>query len=175
MGKSTYNAPIGLLDRMILSQELRKARQSAGLSQEQLAPLVGTYQSNLSDYERGRRDMSLSMVQRICKVLGIEASEVVRRASSDISAEEQKILMHYARSQYDHKALGKAVKQMRKEAGVRQASFGSAARVSSWEQGVIHHPEPSAIKRMCDLCGWKIDALLLRARVLEQTALHPKP
>ncbi|WP_253877932.1 helix-turn-helix domain-containing protein [Promicromonospora umidemergens] len=44
---------------------LRAEREAAGLTQKQLAELVGIAQSNLSAYESGRRSASPMMVERI--------------------------------------------------------------------------------------------------------------
>ncbi len=167
MSRSSYASPTSLLKREIIAHQLRDARQQSGLGQTELARLVGIPQPNLSDYERGRRDISLEMIGRLCHILGIEPTRVVRQAAGELAEDERKILLHYARSDYNQHAFGDALLQMRKQAGLRQTAFESSARVSSWENGLIRCPEPAAILEHCRKCSWAVDRLLLNARVLE--------
>ncbi len=51
---------------------LAGARHKAGMTQAQLAKKLGVRQNMISDYERGRRRLSLSMAQRIAKILKIK-------------------------------------------------------------------------------------------------------
>lgn len=50
---------------------VRRVRKEAGLSQETLADLVGIARSYMSDIEVGRRNPSLSVVERIAEALGV--------------------------------------------------------------------------------------------------------
>lgn len=53
-----------------IGQKLQKAREEAGLSQEELARKLGCTQSSLSNYELGKRRLYLSDLQRISHILG---------------------------------------------------------------------------------------------------------
>lgn len=49
---------------------VRRARRDAGLSQVELASLLGTTQSAVSLYEAGERGVSIDMAMRMARILG---------------------------------------------------------------------------------------------------------
>ena len=51
---------------------LTGARLKAGLTQAQLAEKLNVRQNMISDYERGKRRLSLAMAKRIAKILNIK-------------------------------------------------------------------------------------------------------
>jgi transcriptional regulator with XRE-family HTH domain len=55
-----------------LSDRIREAREDAGLTQEQIAPLLGVTLATVSRYERGigKRGISVAMLARIAQVTG---------------------------------------------------------------------------------------------------------
>lgn len=53
-----------------IGERLQKAREEAGMSQEELAKILGTTQSSLSNYELGKRRLYFSDLQRIGDILG---------------------------------------------------------------------------------------------------------
>ena len=55
---------------------LAAARLKANLSQAQLAEKLGVRQNMISDYERGKRRLSLSMAKRIAKTLRIKVERI---------------------------------------------------------------------------------------------------
>jgi ribosome-binding protein aMBF1 (putative translation factor) len=55
---------------------LSGARHKASLSQAQLAEKLGVRQNMISDYERGKRRLSLSMAKRIAKILQIKVDRI---------------------------------------------------------------------------------------------------
>ena len=55
---------------------LSGARLKARLSQAQLAEKLGVRQNMISDYERGKRRLSLSMAKRIAKILRIKVGRI---------------------------------------------------------------------------------------------------
>lgn len=63
----------------MLGAELRKAREAAGLSQEKLAFKAGIHRTYISMLEREKASPTLDTLLRICKVLRIRASDIVRR------------------------------------------------------------------------------------------------
>ncbi|MEO6389347.1 MAG: helix-turn-helix transcriptional regulator [Croceibacterium sp.] len=56
---------------------VRKARKEAGYSQEALADLAEVARSYMSDVERGVRNPTLKVVERIAATLGVEASRLL--------------------------------------------------------------------------------------------------
>ncbi|MBO8159149.1 MAG: helix-turn-helix transcriptional regulator [Thermosyntropha sp.] len=53
-----------------IGKKLQMAREEAGLSQEQLASMLGCAQSTLSNYEKGKRRLYLNQLEQIAAVLG---------------------------------------------------------------------------------------------------------
>jgi transcriptional regulator with XRE-family HTH domain len=52
-----------------IGRKLQKAREGAGMSQEELAGRLGYTQASLSNYELGKRRLYLSDLQRISQIL----------------------------------------------------------------------------------------------------------
>ncbi len=53
-----------------IGRRIQKAREEAGLSQEQLAQMINCSQPALSNYELGKRRLYLSQLQAISRALG---------------------------------------------------------------------------------------------------------
>lgn len=53
-----------------IGRKLQKAREEAGLSQEELARKLGCTQASLSNYELGKRRIYFADLQRIGEILG---------------------------------------------------------------------------------------------------------
>jgi transcriptional regulator with XRE-family HTH domain len=64
---------------MTLGGELRKARLTAGMSQEQLAFDAGISRNYVSLLELGEKSPTVQVLLRVCKALGVKASKVVAR------------------------------------------------------------------------------------------------
>jgi transcriptional regulator with XRE-family HTH domain len=58
------------------TQHLRRAQ---GLSQEELADRAAIHQTYLSGVERGKRNPSITVLQRIAVALGADIEDMVRR------------------------------------------------------------------------------------------------
>jgi transcriptional regulator with XRE-family HTH domain len=56
-----------LLRRKMLAVQLRQCRQSAGLSQQDLAELLGCSARTISQYERGRRDIPVAELEVVAE------------------------------------------------------------------------------------------------------------
>lgn len=56
---------------------LRELREARGLSQSQLAQLVGVDQSDLSHIEAGRHDPRLDTALKLARALGVSVEELV--------------------------------------------------------------------------------------------------
>lgn len=52
-----------------IGKKLQLAREEAGLSQEQLANMLGCAQSTLSNYEKGKRRLYLTQLENIAELL----------------------------------------------------------------------------------------------------------
>lgn len=56
---------------------VRAARESAGMSQAQLAERIGLVRSSVSNLEAGRQDMTISRLAGIAAVLSLDLAELV--------------------------------------------------------------------------------------------------
>lgn len=63
----------------MLGKELRKAREKAGLTQEELAFKARIHRTYVSLLERGRKSPTLDALLRICKALDTSASRLIAR------------------------------------------------------------------------------------------------
>lgn len=59
-----------------LGNKLRDLRQNKALSQERFAELTGLDRTYISGLERGKRNPSFLIIQRLCKVLEINPNEL---------------------------------------------------------------------------------------------------
>ena len=58
---------------------LQRLRREAGLSQEELAGRCGVHQTYLSGVERGVRNPTVTVLQKIAVALELDIEDVVRR------------------------------------------------------------------------------------------------
>ena len=73
--KRTHKGPL----RDILAKNMRRLRAARGLSQEGLALESGINRTYLSGVERGRRNPSALVLQRIASALGADIEDLVKR------------------------------------------------------------------------------------------------
>lgn len=60
-----------------LAARLKTARLKADLTQTELAAAAGCAQGNVSDYERGSVEPSVSVLCRLCRALGVSADTLL--------------------------------------------------------------------------------------------------
>ncbi|WP_114948542.1 helix-turn-helix domain-containing protein [Microvirga calopogonii] len=65
--------------RDVLAKNVRKYRQTAGLSQEELAHRAEIDRTYLSALERSIYSASIDVVDRLAKVLGAEAADLLKK------------------------------------------------------------------------------------------------
>ena len=65
--------------REVFAQNLRAARQANGLSQEELSHRADIDRTYISSLERCVYGVSIDVLDRLARVLGIEASELLKR------------------------------------------------------------------------------------------------
>lgn len=109
------NGPVGYKE---IGRKIQRAREEAGLSQEELAARLGCSQSTLSNYELGKRRLYLAQLEAIARALGKplhyfleeedyvwegaegrgepELEEIVRLAAR-LSREERQQMLEYMR------------------------------------------------------------------------------
>ena len=68
--------------REVFAENLRAARQAAGLSQEELAHLADIDRTYISSLERSVYNASIDVVERLAVALNTDAAELLRRPPS---------------------------------------------------------------------------------------------
>ena len=58
---------------------LQRLRRERGLSQEELADLAEIHQTYLSGVERGKRNPTIAVLQRIAQALGADIEDLTKR------------------------------------------------------------------------------------------------
>ena len=61
-----------------LGRNVRQLRQDKGLSQEGFAHEAGIHRTYVSDIERGARNPTITIVQRLAVALGVDAADLLR-------------------------------------------------------------------------------------------------
>ena len=82
------NAPIA--PHVALGVALRRCRQAAGLSQEQLGLEAGVQRNFISLIETGQNQPSITTVFKLAGALGMKASELVAEAESEIVTKQRR-------------------------------------------------------------------------------------
>ena len=62
---------------------LKAARKSAGLTQDQLTARLGAYNTFVSKYERGERQLDVVEFIAVAEALGVEPRELFDRVATD--------------------------------------------------------------------------------------------
>jgi transcriptional regulator with XRE-family HTH domain len=70
------------MDKII--ENIKKFRELKGITREQLASDLGMSTSGYSKIERGEVDLSISKIQKISEVLGVEISEILNFDATQI-------------------------------------------------------------------------------------------
>lgn len=66
----------------LVGERLRRARESAGLTQQQAASIVGITREELSYHENGRREISLGRLARLANLYGYTVDYFLRDEDS---------------------------------------------------------------------------------------------
>jgi transcriptional regulator with XRE-family HTH domain len=67
---------------MLLGREFRRARRAADLTQDRLAAKAKVDRTYISDIENDKVSPTVDMLKRLCKALGVRASEILARVES---------------------------------------------------------------------------------------------
>jgi transcriptional regulator with XRE-family HTH domain len=71
--------------RVVFGLAVRRLRTAAGYSQEAFAAKCGVHRTYMTDVERGKRNVSLDIIERIAKGLGAVVHRGGARAQGQIS------------------------------------------------------------------------------------------
>lgn len=71
----------------IIGENIRSLRENAGFTQKNLAKFLGVDQSLISKVEKGDRDLSTVMLEKLASLFGVtvEQMETIEVAKSDLS------------------------------------------------------------------------------------------
>ncbi len=80
-----------------IGMRLRKYREKSGLSQKELAELLGISNSRISNWEQGINRPDADILADLCRALNVSPSELldVRLAPEDLNEQERKVIMAY--------------------------------------------------------------------------------
>lgn len=80
-----------------IGSRIRKYRENKGLSQKDLADLIGVSNSRISNWEQGINRPNADIVADICKALNISPSELldVQLSTDVLSEQERKVINAY--------------------------------------------------------------------------------
>jgi repressor LexA len=73
---------------MTIANKIREARESANLTQKQLADMLGVPARTYGSYERGERDISTDVLKKVCEVLKVSSDYLLGRKSPALSEAE---------------------------------------------------------------------------------------
>ena len=71
--------------REVFGQELRKARNAVGISQEKLALQVGLDRTYISMLERGLRQPTLTTIFLLCPALNLSSVEMISKVQKSFT------------------------------------------------------------------------------------------
>lgn len=89
------------LDLVTMGQKLQDARKKSGLTQEQVAGILNVNQVQLSYYENGKREINLSLLEKLSNLYSYELDYFV----SDIAVKEPEIQLAFRAEELDEEDL----------------------------------------------------------------------
>lgn len=80
-----------------IGSRIRKYRENRGLSQKQLAKLIGVSNSRVSNWEQGLNRPDADIIADICRALQVSPSDLldVRLSPDELNDQERKVIKAY--------------------------------------------------------------------------------
>lgn len=80
-----------------IGSRIRKYREERGLSQKQLAEMIGVKNNRVSNWEQGLNRPDADILAALCRALQVSPSELldVRLVDDELNAQERKVIMAY--------------------------------------------------------------------------------
>lgn len=84
-----------------IGSRIRRFREERGLSQKQLAELIGVKNNRVSNWEQGLNRPDADILAALCRALQVSPSELldVRLVDDELNAQERKVIMAYRAKQ----------------------------------------------------------------------------
>lgn len=79
--------------RLSIGERLRTARTAAGLSQGQVAKLLGVHRPTISEIEAGRRRVSAEELSQFAEIYGVGTDWILAERDSESDPSDDKILL----------------------------------------------------------------------------------
>jgi transcriptional regulator with XRE-family HTH domain len=74
-----------------IGTRLKEARKLAGLSQGQVATMLGLHRPSISEIEAGNRKVSAEELNRLCEIYDVSLDWVVGKASGSINPDDPRL------------------------------------------------------------------------------------
>lgn len=141
-------------DRLWVGETLKKARKNAGLTQAQVADLLGlTYQA-ISNYERGINSIDNDTLMKLCLMYNIPPFGVKDTTVRD--------------------SIAGKIKSARETAGLSQTKTASLAGISMHRLRGFENSEieidPETLRKLCDIYGTKVSSIVEKKQVYSYSA-----
>ena len=77
--------------RLLIASRIREARKMAGLSQAQVAQMLGLHRPSISEAELGNRKVSAEEIHRLAEIYDVGTSWLLGEGSSKLDIHKDKI------------------------------------------------------------------------------------
>jgi transcriptional regulator with XRE-family HTH domain len=77
--------------RVIIATRIREARKAAGLSQSQVARLLGLQRPSVSEIEAGRRRVTADEITRLAELFDVDASWLLGEGAEKVDPHDTKL------------------------------------------------------------------------------------
>lgn len=82
----------GDLDRgKLIAERLREARKLSGLSQGQVASMLGIHRPSVSEIEAGNRKVSAEEMRKLCEIYDVNINWVLGNVAGSLSADDPRL------------------------------------------------------------------------------------
>jgi transcriptional regulator with XRE-family HTH domain len=129
-----------------MANRIRDMRLRAGLSQAELAEIVGTTQAQIARLETGERRLTLDWMQRIARALSLQPSALLPTAAlADVDAKEVELLAKFrAMSEPSRTTIIDLARLLADRAAATPPKRGAAARAGMREPSA-HPTRPTRV------------------------------
>ena len=153
----------------------KQERERNGLTQSELAELLGVSQQTISKYENGSREPDLENLIRMSKVFHVTTDYLL-----GLSEPTSTYLLHEEESNYFREEISLRLKELMEERNVNPGSLSSICNLTSEEMKLFldygYLPHIDVLMKLADYFQVSLDYLLCRSnsKVSIQTAEEEK-